>query len=180
MVWKNIITLLHLLWNFLKTLFRAEQKPKVIKGALALAIGIVIIWEGFKPETYLDPVGIPTVCYGHTEPGLRVGQAFSKEACTDLLLKDLHIASEAYDRFVKVPTEDYVKAAFISFIYNVGAENFRKSTALKLINQGRIEEACHELPRWVYATNRDGKKVKLKGLENRRKAEMRLCLGEGV
>ena len=147
-------------------------KRKVAAGALVLALGLVTAWEGYRDETYLDPVGIPTVCYGHTEKGLVVGEKFSLDACHELLADDLNIAMKAFDRLVKVPVEDNVKAAFVSFIYNVGAENFRKSTILKFLNEGRIEAACHELPRWVYAKGK-----RLKGLENRRKAEKELCLG---
>lgn len=145
-----------------------------LKGAAAvftLVIGLLVVWEGYEEETYLDVVGIPTVCYGHTEKGLVVGEKFSLDACHELLIEDIKIAVKAFDRLVKVPVKDNVKAAFVSFIYNVGAENFRKSTALKFLNEGRIEEACHELPRWVYAK---GKKIQ--GLVNRRQAEMELCL----
>lgn len=142
-------------------------------GALVLALGLVTVWEGYRDETYLDVVGIPTVCYGHTEKGLVVGEKFSLDACHNLLAEDLNIAVKAFDRLVKVPVKDNVKAAFVSFIYNVGTENFRKSTILKLLNQGSIEAACHELPKWVYAKGK-----RLKGLENRRAAEMKMCLGE--
>ena len=147
-------------------------KRRVVGGALVIALGVVATWEGYSEKTYLDPVGIPTVCYGHTEKSLVVGQEFSFDACHKLLTHDLIVASNAFDRLVKVPVEDNVKAAMVSFIYNVGAENFRKSTMLKLLNDGKIELACHELPRWVYAKGK-----RLKGLENRRKAEMELCLG---
>ena len=150
-------------------------KRKVATGALVLALGLVATWEGYRDKAYLDVVGVPTVCYGHTEKSLVVGQEFSFDACHELLAQDLNVAVKAFDRLVQVPVEDNVKAAFVSFIYNVGAENFRKSTILKLLNEGRIEAACHELPRWVYAKGK-----RLKGLENRRKAEMRLCLGDGV
>lgn len=153
-------------------------KSRATAGALVLALGLVTAWEGYNSKVYLDAVGIPTVCYGHVvSKSIKVGQTFTNEACHNLLVSDLKIAVDAFDKLVVIKTEPYVKAAFISFIYNVGIKSFKNSTALKLLNEGRIVDACHELPKWVYATA-NGVKVKLKGLVNRRQAEMRLCLGE--
>lgn len=149
-------------------------KSRTAAGALGLALGLVVAWEGYKTEVYLDPVGIPTVCYGHVTPSnIPVGKSFSNEACHQILYSDLKIASDTVDRYVTVPLKENEKAAFVSFVFNVGADKFRKSTLLKLINTGRITDACHELPRWVYAKGK-----KLNGLVKRRQAEMRLCLGE--
>lgn len=149
-------------------------KSKVGAAALVMAVGIVSLWEGYDPKVYLDPVGIPTVCYGHViKENIKVGTAFSNEACHDILHSDLKIAADGVDRYVTFPLKEHEKAAFISFTFNVGTENFRKSTMLKLINVGRVVEACHELPKWVYAKGK-----KLKGLINRRNAEMQLCLGQ--
>jgi lysozyme len=143
-------------------------------GALVLALGLVTRWEGLETKVYVDPVGIPTVCYGHVVPkNIKVGTHFTNEACHEILYSDLVIASNAFDKFVKIKLEDNVKAAAVSFVFNVGAGNFQRSTFLKLLNEGRIVEACHELPKWVYAKGK-----KLKGLVNRRQAEMKLCLGE--
>jgi lysozyme len=148
-------------------------KSKAAAGGLSIALGLVAYWEGFRQETYLDPVGIPTVCYGHTEKGLVVGETFSFDRCHELLSEDLLKAQAALARMIIVPLEPNVQASMISFIYNVGAENFRKSTLRKLLNEGRIVDACHELPKWVYAKGK-----KLKGLVNRRQAEMKMCLGD--
>jgi lysozyme len=148
-------------------------KSRAAAGAMVLALGLVTLWEGYEPKVYIDPVGIPTVCYGHVVPSnVEPGTEFSNDACHSLLYSDLKIASDAIDKYVRVPLKDYERAAFISFIFNVGAGNFSKSTLLKRINEGRISDACHELPKWVYAKGK-----KLKGLVNRRQAEMQLCLG---
>jgi lysozyme len=148
-------------------------RTKVVASALTLALGTVVAWEGYNPKVYLDPVGVPTVCYGHVvSEKIPVGTTFSNESCHQILYSDLKIAADAVDRLVKVSLKDYEKAAFISFTFNTGIGNFKRSTMLKYINEGRIEAACHELPRWVYAKGK-----KLKGLVNRRQAEMELCLG---
>lgn len=148
-------------------------KTKIATGGLVLALGLVTLWEGYEEETYLDVVGIPTVCYGHTGSDVFMGDSKTLNECHELLAQDLKLAWTVVDKYVKPDLPANVHAAFTSFVFNVGAEAFRKSTALKLLNQGKIEEACHELPKWVYA---DGKKIK--GLVNRRAAELKLCLGE--
>jgi lysozyme len=148
-------------------------KSRAAAGALVLALGLVTAWEGLETKVYLDPVGIPTVCYGHVVPvSIKVGTQFTNEACHQLLYSDLKIAADAVDRSVKIKLDDNVKAALTSFVFNVGAGNFRNSTLLKLLNEGRVIDACHELPKWVYAKGK-----KLRGLVNRRQAEMELCLG---
>jgi len=148
-------------------------KSRAAAGALVLALGVVTAWEGYERKVYIDPVGIPTVCYGHVVPDVvAVGTEFSAEACHQLLVSDLRIASDAVSRLVKVEIPEYTKAAMISFTYNVGITNLKRSTLLKLVNEGKWRDACHELPKWVYAKGK-----KLRGLVNRRQAEMELCLG---
>ncbi|RRQ58850.1 glycoside hydrolase family protein, partial [Enterococcus faecium] len=58
-----------------------------------------------------------------------------------------------------------------SFAFNVGTGNACSSTLVKLRNQRRWADACHQLPRWVYV-----KGVFNQGLDNRRAREMAWCL----
>lgn len=168
-------------------------KSKSAAIGLSLAIGLVTLWEGYEPEVYLDPVGIPTVCYGHVEKGLVVGETFSFDKCHELLSEDLLIAAAAVKRLTTVELPPNVQAAMISFTYNLGAHQFATSTMRKLLNQGRFVEACHELPKWdkgnlynkktgqiVLDENGKPVKVRINGLTNRRMAEMEMCLGTHV
>ena len=62
-------------------------------------------------------------------------------------------------------------AALVCFVYNIGMGAFKKSTMLKLLNEGKIGEAAGQFPRW----NKDnGKEVQ--GLTNRRLDEQKLFL----
>ncbi|KPO22290.1 glycoside hydrolase family protein, partial [Escherichia coli] len=61
--------------------------------------------------------------------------------------------------------------ALYSFVYNVGAGNFRTSTLLRKINQGDIKGACDQLRRWTYAGGKQWK-----GLMTRREIEREICL----
>lgn len=135
-------------------------------------------FEGYRRVDYLDPVGIPTACFGNTASA-SVGAQRTVEGCEDLLLEDVR----AYQRTVLDATtaqlNDNELAAFTSFVYNVGGGAYRSSTLLKKLNAGDHEGACRELPRWVYATvPATGVKIKLGGLVKRRQKEMEICLSE--
>jgi lysozyme len=143
---------------------------KKVWGGLAMAASIVAMFEGRSLVAYLDPPGIPTICYGHTG-GVSIGDTATPEECEGLLAEDLKEAAVTFDKEVKIRVAEETRAALISFIYNAGSGSFKKSTLLKKLNAGDIKGACNELPKWVYA---GGKRIQ--GLVNRRKAEQELCL----
>lgn len=138
--------------------------------ALGMSAAIVKPWEGKSNAAYLDPVGIPTICYGSTS-GIRIGDYKSDDDCEALLAEELGEAFAALDRHVTALISVQEAAAYASFIYNAGQGNFAKSTLLKKLNRGDRAGACRELTKWVYAKGR-----KLKGLVRRREAERELCL----
>lgn len=139
-------------------------------GAVAIAATAVAYFEGYRPAAYLDPVSIPTICYGHMA-GVRLGQTKTKAECEELLRADLGVALATVDRLAVVPLPDTRRAALASFVYNVGPGSFQGSTLLRKLNAGDAVGACNELPRWVMAKG----KV-LPGLVERRKQERELCL----
>jgi lysozyme len=139
-------------------------------GALSLATAVVSYYEGYQPTAYRDPVGLPTICFGHTATA-RMGQTLSQEHCTQLLQADLGHAFSAVDRRAQVDLPPPTRAALASFVYNVGEGAFARSTLLRKLNAGDLRGACHELSRWVYAGGR-----KLNGLVKRRATERELCL----
>ncbi len=148
------------------------QKAGGAAGALFLAVGLIAGLEGVDQDVYLDIGGVPTVCYGHTGPDVKIGQKKrTLEECGALLAADAQAHGATVRRFLTRPIPLQVEAAFISFAYNVGDRNFRTSTLLRKANAGDLVGACNELPKWV---NVNGKRSK--GLVNRRKAELALCL----
>ncbi|VEA44741.1 lysozyme [Salmonella enterica subsp. enterica] len=56
----------------------------------------------------------------------------------------------ALDKCVVQPMPQKVYDAVVSFAFNVGTGNACSSTLVKLLNQRRWADACHQLPRWVY------------------------------
>jgi len=139
-------------------------------GAMAIAVPFVADWEGLRTSAYLDPVNVPTICYGHTQ-GVYIGQEIDRKKCDEMLKEELGEYMAAVDNAVTVPLPDTRLAALASFAYNVGIGNFRRSTLLRKLNAGDTAGACDELRRWVYAKGK-----KLRGLVRRREAERELCL----
>jgi len=148
-------------------------KTRIVTATLTAAFGVagavVAYYEGNENRAYRDPVGIVTICYGHTATA-RLGQTHTDEECDRLLQDDLGEAFDAVDRYVKVKLPVERRAALASFVYNVGDEAFRTSTLLRKLNAGDIAGACRELDRWIYSKG----KV-LPGLVKRRQTERELC-----
>lgn len=142
-------------------------------GLMTLTVAMVTEFEGYDPNPYLDPIGVLTVCYGHTGPDIIPTKTYTKAECKALLEKDLAIVAKSVNPLIKVSIPDYTRAALYSFTYNVGTGAFSRSTLLKKLNAGDQTGACNELKRWIYAGG-----VKWKGLMTRREVEKAVCLGE--
>ena len=41
-------------------------RAAVAAATISIATIVVSTYEGIETKAYLDPVGIPTICYGHT------------------------------------------------------------------------------------------------------------------
>ena len=148
---------------------RQRLVAKIGAGAVAMVLPVVLLYEGTVHSTYKDPIGIVTVCTGHTGPELRMGQRYTKEQCETMLYGDLLKHADALS-CIKTPLADNQKAAFLSFAFNVGNGAFCKSTLARKANAGDLMGACAELSRWVMAGGRE-----LPGLVKRRAAERQLC-----
>lgn len=141
-------------------------------GVLALVLPLVAYYEGLVPKTYADPVGILTICYGHTGEHATPGNELTPEQCRELLSEDVLIENARMRQCVRREMPTHVEVAFTSFSFNVGSGAFCRSTMLRKWNAGDHLGACAELMRWVYANGR-----KLRGLERRREAERAMCEG---
>jgi lysozyme len=148
---------------------RAKLVAKIGAGATALAVPLVMLYEGTVLQSYRDPIGIVTACVGHTGPELRMGQRYTRQQCEDMLYGDLLKHAQALD-CIKQPMTDGQKAAFLSFAFNVGDKALCDSTLARKANAGDMAGACAELSRWTRAGGRE-----LPGLVKRRAAERELC-----
>lgn len=141
-------------------------------GILAAAAVVVSKWEGKHNEVYLDPVGIPTVCYGHTGPEVKLGSRFTNSECDALLREDLLEAQRIVKRCIPVPKQAHQEAALISATFNIGPKVVCGSTLQRKALSGDWGGACAELDRWKFAKGRV-----FKGLILRRADERALCEG---
>ena len=144
-----------------------------LSGVLAAAGVTVATFEGKELTGYLDPVGIETACYGHTKTAV-AGKSYTEDECLGLLAQDLDEHNSMLMGAVNVELSQGEHIAYLSFHYNVGSGNFRRSSLLRYLNEGQRLRACDELSRWVYA-----KGQKLPGLITRREQERKMCI-EGV
>jgi len=126
-------------------------------------------------DAYLDIVGVATACDGITK-GVRMGQRYTEARCAELLEDELVAHAEPLLACVpqlKAPGRDRVRAAAISWAYNVGTAAACGSTAAKLWRAGDVAGGCRAMLRWDKA-GRPPRVVR--GLAARRAREVKLCL----
>lgn len=121
--------------------------------------------EGVRHSAYLDAVRIPTICYGSTS-GVRMGDTATPAQCAELLRKDATYAGAGVAKLVQVPLTQGQYDALVSFVFNVGETQFRRSTMLRKLNAGDCHGAAREFDRWVFAGGK-----RLAGLVKRRSDE---------
>lgn len=142
-------------------------------GVATLTLDTVEEFEGYVPEGYLDPVGIPTKCWGDTRQVV-IGKPYSFEECSRSLnehLTELVLPLTSCIRdFASLP--DKTKAALASMTYNIGSRAMCQSSIVKKLNAGDSEGACRRMAE-IYKT---AKGRELPGLVKRRRYESAMCL----
>jgi GH24 family phage-related lysozyme (muramidase) len=147
-------------------------------GPNAATISLIKQFEGFVPSPAPDPIGLPTVGFGHkcTSKGCaEVPFSFplSQTTASQLLSNDLGQFITCVNKAVssKVQLNDNQVGALSSFAFNLGCGTLQSSTLLKRLNNGEDPNtvAAQEIPRF----NKAGGKV-LSGLVKRRAAEVSL------
>jgi lysozyme len=144
-------------------------------GAVAIAGTMLTDLEGVRYTPYYDVAGVLTVCYGHTGADIIKNKTYTHAECKAILDKDLQPFARSVELSVKVPANEYQKAALISFSYNVGVNAFQNSSLLRNLNAGNYALACDGLKAWVYAGKGKDKKA-WPGLMNRREVEREVCM----
>lgn len=136
------------------------------------AYSLIRRFEGLRLMAYRCPAGIWTIGYGHAS-GVELGRVITKEQAEELLRQDIATA----EKIVSAECPNLRQCQFdalVSFVFNVGVGNFRKSTLLKKVKANPDDNSImDEFLRWVYA-----KGVVQPGLQKRRLAEMKLYFSE--
>lgn len=143
-------------------------------AVLAAAMLIVAPWEGRELVPYKDIVGVWTVCEGVTGQAVVPGRRYSDTECDQLTQDALGRHYRGVMACINRPITVNEAAAIVSWTYNVGVGAACSSTMIRMLNAGAPAMIwCQQLLRW----NKAGGKV-VRGLTNRRQAELKVCLGE--
>jgi GH24 family phage-related lysozyme (muramidase) len=142
------------------------------------AVNMIRSFEGFVASPEPDPIGLPTVGFGHK--CIRRGCSevpfsfpLSEFTASQLLQNDAKKFTSCLSRLISnnVKLNDNQFGALTSWAFNVGCGTVQRSTLLRRLNRGEEPNAvaARELPRF----NRAGGRV-LRGLTRRRNAEVML------
>ncbi|KAF8190240.1 glycoside hydrolase family 24 protein [Mycena galopus ATCC 62051] len=135
-------------------------------------------FEGFVARPAPDPIGLPTVGYGHLCQSKGCSEVpfsfpLSPATASQLLEQDLEPFVSCVHKAVSdsVALTDNQIAALSSLAYNIGEGSFKSSTLVKRLNTGEEPNtvAAEEIPRFKYASGKE-----LPGLVRRRAAEVEL------
>ena len=131
-------------------------------------------FEGCKLKAYKCPANVWTIGFGNTfyEDGTKVkeGDVITQERADELF--DIIISDfvRMTDALVKSDVTENNFSALVSFTFNVGTGNLKKSTLLRKVNANPKDPSIRaEFMKWTRANN-----VVLKGLVRRREAEAKL------
>jgi lysozyme len=145
-------------------------------------IDLITRFEGLELKAYPDPGtrGDPwTIGVGHTSvaglPLVKKGMTITRAEAITILARDLGVFERGVAAVVKVALTDAQFSALVSFAFNVGLGNLRKSGVLKAVNAKRFDDVPQRLAQWNKAAGRV-----LAGLVKRRAAEGQLFAGPSV
>ena len=133
-------------------------------------LSLIVQFEGFRPDAYLDPVGIPTIGFGFIR-GVKMGDKMTLAEARDRLKREIvEYEQGVLAACTRKPNQNQFDA-FVCFAFNVGVAGFKKSSVLKAHNRGDYQAAARAFGLW----NKAGGKV-FTGLTRRRAAEAALYL----
>ncbi|MBI1392219.1 MAG: glycoside hydrolase family protein [Alphaproteobacteria bacterium] len=131
-------------------------------------------YEGLRMSAYYTPAEEWTVGYGHTSTA-RHGMSVSESDADRLLREDVTPIEQVIAETVRAPLNQNEHDALVSLIFNIGSENWKRSTALRKLNEGDKLSAASAFEMWNKARV-NGELVTLDGLIRRRAAEKSLFL----
>ena len=136
-------------------------------------INLIKHFEGCELEAYKCPAGVWTIGYGHIK-GVQQGDVITDQEADNMLVEELEEYENYIHNLVNCPLNQNQFDALVAWVYNLGPNNLKESTMLKVLNEGKYELVPSEIKRW----NKAGGEV-LEGLERRRLAESMLFQGNG-
>ena len=142
--------------------------------------------EGTRMAAYLDSANIWTICQGLTRiygrPVVK-GDRLTRDECARLDAEEQARGLAEMQRLVRPDVwagmSPAARAGTASFcVHNIGTGKCQQSTFLRLLNEGRRNEACAEITKWIRDGGRDCRDpaANCRGQVDRRQQEDELCL----
>ncbi len=138
------------------------------------AIELIKRFEGYRRKSAQLPGGGWTIGHGHTLTA-REGAEVSESDAEALLLYDLIAVAHAVNEHVFVPLTQNQFDALVAFAFNIGVENFQRSSVLRRLNEGQLLQAACAMELWRKA-DFDGERIVVDALVRRRSVEKTLFL----
>ena len=132
--------------SFIQTLER--DLMTITESTFRLIVG----FEGKRNKAYQDTRGLWTIGVGHLiKPDEQhlIKTVLTDEEVNNLLRHDLSWCDEAIRTSVKVPLNQNQYDALYSLCFNIGANGFKTSTIVRLLNQGDYKSAAEHFMDWV-------------------------------
>lgn len=131
-------------------------------------------YEGLRMAAHYAPSEQWAVGYGHTSTA-RHGMSVTEGDAERLLRDDVTPIESLLADTVRAPLNQNEHDALVSLIFNIGENNWKRSTVLRKLNEGDKLGAASAFEMWTRAKV-NGELVTLDGLVRRRAAEKSLFL----
>ncbi|HRD47770.1 MAG TPA: lysozyme, partial [Caulobacter sp.] len=138
------------------------------------AIELIKSFEGYRRKAAQLPDGRWTIGYGHTLTA-REGAEVSEADAEALLMYDLINVAHVVNEHSYTPLTQNQFDALCCFAFNVGVDNFRRSSVLRRVNEGQLLQAACAMEMWRKA-DFEGERIVIDALVRRRSAEKTLFL----
>jgi lysozyme len=138
------------------------------------AVELIKRFEGYRSKAAQLPDGRWTIGFGHTLTA-REGAQVSEQDAEALLLYDLIGVAHAVNEQTFTPLTQNQFDSLCCFAFNVGLDNFKRSSVLRRINEGSMLQAACAMEMWRKA-DFEGERIVVDALVRRRSAEKTLFL----
>ncbi|ANU36282.1 lysozyme [Vibrio scophthalmi] len=133
--------------------------------------------EGCRLKAYQCSADKWTAGAGHTE-GVKPDSQITILQAADYFIQDVTKAEQVVNRAITHKPTQGEYDMMVSFVFHLGAGNFKRSTLLKQFNTELNTQACNQYPRWVYVDDKDCRieENDCEGIVTRRAIEQNVCL----
>jgi lysozyme len=138
------------------------------------AIKLIKSFEGYRRSSAVLSDGRYTIGYGHTKSA-RADVEIPERDAEALLIYDLLEVTGAVNDLTFTPLTQNQFDALVCFAFNIGLDNFRRSSVLRRVNEGNLLQAAAALEAWR-RSEFEGERIVVDALVRRRAAEKALFL----